>query len=326
MTPRPHDALIKLALESPADAGPFLRELLPVQIRDAVVWDALSGEPGSFIDAELADRHSDLLFSAPLRNGNKACLYLLMEHQSSQDKTMPLRMLTSEIQIWDRVRKEAPDAPLPPVIAIVLTHAPGGWRSPRTFADMFEREVLAIPGMAALVPQFSLIIEDLAHLSDDDLKARSLGAFQKVALWLLRDARDPVRLLSSFSAWTDAMLQARQAPGGLKAFATLITYMFRVIDPVKRNELRAKLHLLGPHAEESAMSIADMLHKEGLKEGLKRGRKEGRVATLRSLLTLKFGPLDASQEACLRVATSRALDRYLRRVLTADSLAEVLTD
>jgi hypothetical protein len=63
------------------------------------------------------------------------------------------------------------------------------------------------------------------------------------------------------------------------------------------------------------MTIAEWLREEG--------RKEGRLATLRSLLLYKFQTLDADAEARLQAATPEALDRYLRRVLTADSLAAV---
>jgi hypothetical protein len=114
------------------------------------------------------------------------------------------------------------------------------------------------------------------------------------------------------------MLQAESAPGGAKAFATLITYMFRVIDPMTRDELRAKIRLLGPRAEESAMTIAEQLHEEG--------RREGRIAALRSLLVFKFHSLSAIYEPVLDAATPEAIDRYLQRVLTADSLAAVFDD
>jgi hypothetical protein len=212
------------------------------------------------------------------------------------------------------------------VIPIVISHVPDGWTKARCFDDMFDPNVLAIPGLAPLVPRFSLIIEDLAHLTDADLKARSLAAFQKLALWLLRDARDPARLLESFGFWVDAMLQAERAPGGAKAFATLITYMFRVIDPMTRDELRAKIRLLGSRAEESAMTIAEQLHEEGREEGRKEGRKEGRVTTLRNLLLFKFHRLDAMYEPLLDAATPEAIDRYCQRVLVADSPAAVFDD
>jgi len=314
MTPRPHDALFKAAFEAPADAAALLRGLLPTPIRAAIGWDTLRREAGSFVDAALADRHNDLLFSAQLRTGGTAPLFLLLEHQSTDDAAMPLRILSYESQIWHRVLKEHPGARLPPVVAVVISHAPGGWTASRCFDDMFEPSVLSMPGLAALVPRFALIIEDLAHLTNDDLEARSLAAFQKLALWLLRDARDPGRLLDSFDVWIDAMIQAERAPAGDKAFATLITYMFRVIDSVNRGALRAKIRLLGPQAEEHAMTIAEQLHEEG------------RLATLRSLLAYKFQTFDARYESRLEAASPEAIDRYLKRVLVADSLASVFED
>lgn len=78
------------------------------------------------------------------------------------------------------------------------------------------------------------------------------------------------------------------------------------------------------------MTIAEYLHKKGRKEGLKEGRKkgleQGRVATLRSLLIVKFQTLGAAYEARLQAATPEAIDRYLQRLLTADSLAAVFED
>jgi flagellar biosynthesis/type III secretory pathway protein FliH len=86
------------------------------------------------------------------------------------------------------------------------------------------------------------------------------------------------------------------------------------------------------------MTIAEQLRKEGIQEGLKKGREEGlkkglkkgheegRLATLRSMLLFKFHTLGAKHEARLKAATPEAIDRYLQRLLTADSLAAVFDD
>src|SRR4249920_3840362 len=314
MTPRPHDALFKSAFEAPADAVALLRELLPAVLRELIAWDTLHGERGSFVDPALADHHTDLLFSARLRTDAAELIHILLEHQSTADPAMPLRALSYRTRVWNRFRKECPDAWLPPIIAVLVSHAPGGWTTSRSLNDMFDPCVLAIPGLAASIPRSSLIIDDLTHLSNDDLKARSLAAFQKLALWLLRDARAPRHLLDNFDTWIITFTEAERAPAGIDAIATLLTYMFRVIDPVHHDELRAKIHQLGPHAEETTMTIAEMWHEEG--------REEGRIAALRSLLIAKFGSqaLDATYEAYLQAATPAAVDRYLQRVLVADSL------
>jgi putative YhgA-like transposase len=320
MTARPHDALFKSAFETPAAAAVLLRAVLPVEVGDAISWDTLSRDNASFVDAALVDSHGDLLFSARLRASETVSLYLLLEHQSTGDPAMPLRGLAYQVRIWERCRKEQPLAWLPPVIAVVISHAPGGWATSRSLEDLLDPAVRTLPWLAALVPRFSLLIEDLTDLSDVDLQARSLAALQKLALWLLRDARDPVRLLGSFETWISTMVELLSGPGGCESFATLTRYMFRVVDPVHRELLRAKLRLLGPRAEEIAMTIAEQLIEEG--------RQEGRITTLRRQLAFKFQreTLDPAYEACLQAATPAALDRYAERVLTADSLAAVFAD
>src|SRR5215510_12813121 len=294
MTPRPHDALFKSAFEAPADAAALLRELLPAVLRERIAWDTLHGEPGSFVDPDPADHHSDLLFSARLRTDAAELIHVLLEHQSTADPAMPLRTLSYRTRVWNRFRKERPDAWLPPILAVLVSHAPGGWPTSRSLDDMFDPGMLAIPGLSASIPRSSLIIDDLASLSNEDLQARALAAFQKLALWLLRDARDPRRLLDNFDTWVGTFAEVERAPAGIDATTTLLTYMFRVIDPVHHDELRAKIHQLGPKAEETAMTIAEQWHEEG--------RKEGRIAALRSQLMAKFGSLalDATYEARLQ--------------------------
>ena len=314
MMTRPHDALFKWAFESPEDAAALLRELLPIAVREAIAWDTLDRDLGSFIDRTFASRHNDLLFSARLRTGEPGLVFLLLEHQSTADPTMPQRMLSYQSRIWDRFRKEQPRAQLPPVIAVLVSHVPGGWTAARSFEELFDADVMALPGLAALVPRFSMIALDLAAQSDDNLAARPLGAFQKLALWLLRDARDSTRLLASFDAWIPALLEVGQSRSGADDLAMLIEYMLQVVDRVNRDALRAKIHTLGSSSKEFAMTIAEEIYEEG------------RVDTLRSLLVFKFQSLDAASESRLQAAPPEAIDRYLRRLLTADSLAAVFED
>jgi len=78
------------------------------------------------------------------------------------------------------------------------------------------------------------------------------------------------------------------------------------------------------------MTIAEQLHRQGrrkgLEAGIKKGFRKGRIDTLRSLLIFKFKTLGARYEARLRAASPEEIDRYLQRLLTADSLAKVFKD
>jgi hypothetical protein len=178
MTSRPHDALFNSAFELPADAALLLRSLLPAAIVDAVSWDTLRSERDSFTDSRGADYYGDLLFRAHLRAGRPACIFFLVEHQSTVDPSMPLRMATYQVQLWNRFRKEQHrsrrKAPLPPIIAVLVSHARDGWTAPRSFEGLFDPPVLALPGLAPLVPRCSMVVLDLVHMTNADLQAFSL--------------------------------------------------------------------------------------------------------------------------------------------------------
>lgn len=62
----------------------------------------------------------------------------------------------------------------------------------------------------------------------------------------------------------------------------------------------------------------------GRAEGEARGRAEGKAATLRKLLALRFGDLTQTTELRVADATEPELDRWIERVLTADTLEGVV--
>jgi len=327
VTNKPHDALFKAAFESPEHAAALVRPLLPISVSAAIAWDSMTLQVGSFVDPELADHHTDLLFSVPLHGGGDALVYLLLEHQSSSDSDMPLRVLAYQVRIWERFRNEHHGAlPLPPILPVVVSHAPEGWTVARSFEELFDPNVFSIPGLAALVPRFSLLIEDLAGRSNEELKAWAMAAFQKLVLWALRDGRHADRFQDNHGEWVAPFDEARRAPRGIEALTQLMRYFALVIDPLPFEMFRAKIRERLPGTEEITMSWFDHQQEQALAKGRVEGRAEGRVEILRKQLVLKFGVLDSEHEARLAASTSEALDRYLERVLTAPTLAAVFVE
>ena len=68
------------------------------------------------------------------------------------------------------------------------------------------------------------------------------------------------------------------------------------------------------------MTTAEKLRAEGLTQG----RIEGRAETVIKLMTVKFGPLPDTALASVRAATAEQLENWAIRILTADTLDEVL--
>jgi hypothetical protein len=317
MTQRPHDALFKTAFEQPENAADLARCHLSASTSAAIRWSTMAAVPGSFVDAELADRHSDLLFRVETEIGD-ARLYLLFEHQSSNHPRMPLRMLAYMLRIWERHTKQHPDGPLPPIIPLLICHAPGGWTAARCFHDLFTPTLEQLPEFAQLVPQFCMLIDDLEHVSNEELHGRALAAFPKLALWLLRDARFVDRFMASLPAWAQSFVEAVRTPSGMTALRTFFRYVALVMETLPWDDFRAKIHELAPAAEQEFMTAAEQL--------ISKGRAEGCANMLRKLLSLKFGPLPEPYEARLATASTTDLDTWAERVLTATALDQVFAD
>ena len=71
------------------------------------------------------------------------------------------------------------------------------------------------------------------------------------------------------------------------------------------------------------MQWTERVKNEGRKEGLLEGRLEGRLETLADLVSLRFGPMDATTQALMHAADDETLKRWTRNVLTAQTLEEV---
>lgn len=120
---QPHDKLLKDTFRSPQNASAFFQHHLPTPLTRTLNWNTLSLEPRSFIDPDYTASESDLLFRVRMED-SEAFVYLLFEHQSSEDPRIALRLLSYILQIWNRFAKEHP-APvkLPPVLPLVLPWA-----------------------------------------------------------------------------------------------------------------------------------------------------------------------------------------------------------
>lgn len=326
MTNKPHDALFKAAFEQPEHAAEFLRGVLPATLVEAIVWSTMTRESGSFIDSDLGDRHSDLLFSVALHGGSPALIYLLLEHQSTIEPDMLLRLLEYLIRIWRRHAKQHP-GPLPLTIPLVISHAPGGWTVAPTLHDLFDPHPSSIAGLEALVPNFTVLVEDLVHVTNEDLKARALSTFAKLVLWVLRDARNADQLFGNLATWGQAFAEALRAPRGMESIGVLLRYISLVTNDVRLDQFRAKIREVAPEAEEATMTLAEQWLAEGEAKGLAKGRAEGRAEgqarTLSKQLALKFGELAPAYAARLASATPAELDAWIERVLVATTLDDV---
>ncbi|HZI12099.1 MAG TPA: Rpn family recombination-promoting nuclease/putative transposase [Myxococcus sp.] len=343
----PHDLFARYTFGHPERAAAELRAVLPPHVVSEVDWSSLRREPGGVVDPELRETESDLLFSARLRTGRPLLLYVLLEHQSSLDRWMALRMLRYVVRQVERWRQEHPDsALLPLIIPLVMYHGLEGWTAPRRVEELFD-----LPEgeerrseWRALVPRFEYLLDDLTAEREEALRARSGPPLSRLAWLVLRHGRSG-ELARRLPEWTALFAQVQAGPEGAEHLVVVIRYLLWVGDQTVHAAAGRVLHsvLGGQRAEELMRSYGEQLIERGLQQGLEkglekglaRGREEGlrqgliqgRAEDVLRILTARGVQVDeAARQRILSCTDLAALDRWFDRALNATTLSDVLDD
>lgn len=325
----PHDALFKAFFSEPAHAVDVLRSALSAEAAACIDWSSLELASGSYVDEELRERQSDLLFRARTSDGD-VLLHVLFEHQSREDAWMVFRMLRYAVRIWERELADGAHV-LAPVVPVVLHHSTRGWRAPRRLSE----RMIAPPGLAAFVPGFEIVVDDVSRLSDEELTRRLRHASAQLVLRLFRDGRatdDPAAWLLGARRLIEDVARSRSDREVLWLMIRYLWEVARVDDPAPF--LDAVRLTMGDPMKERASTLAEAVHqrglqqglREGIEQGIEQGRRRGLVSSLLELLDEKFGAPDDETRARVEGASDDELTRWTRRVLRARTLEEVFVD
>ncbi len=123
-----HDKLVKKILEKPREIEFVVRKALG--IKEKLEIEEVRNE---FITIDYRGKQVDLLYKIKGKE-----VYLLIEHQSTQDVKMPYRILEYEVQIMDRSfrKNNYQTEKLAKVIAIVIYTGPGEWKMPQRLEEI----------------------------------------------------------------------------------------------------------------------------------------------------------------------------------------------
>ncbi|WP_163996291.1 Rpn family recombination-promoting nuclease/putative transposase [Pyxidicoccus caerfyrddinensis] len=326
----PHDLFVRYTFGHPERAAAELRAVLPAHVVSAVDWTSLRREPGSVVDPELRETESDLLFTARLRTGHPLLLYVLLEHQSTVDRWMALRMLRYVVRQLERWRQEHPDSTeLPPILPLVMYHGPeGAWTAPRRVEELFALPEKGRARWRALVPRFEYLLDDLTAEREEALSSRPGPPLARLAWLALRYGRSRT-LARKLPEWVALFAQVQAGPEGTEGLVVLIRYLLLIGNEAAREATRQVLHsVLGEQRTEELMrGYGEELIERGRQQGLAQGVTRARAEDILRILTARGVPLDeAARQRILTCADMATLDRWFDKSLNATTLAAVFDD
>jgi predicted transposase/invertase (TIGR01784 family) len=199
----PHDGIFKTCMNDLTVAEDFLRIHLPAEIQQQLDFSTLSLSSGSFVDEDIKQFCSDLVYALKSKQGEYCYIYCLVEHQSTDDPLMPFRMLRYCLAVMQRhINRYKTKKSVPLVVPLLFYHGqkrPYPHTHKMRFVDCFENVELVERLYHGPLP-----LVDITTVPDAEiLTHRSIALLEAVLkhTWS-RDLLEEVALLAK--AWAIA--------------------------------------------------------------------------------------------------------------------------
>ena len=272
----PHDRLFRAVFSDAAEAASLLQAAVPRELRENVDWDSLRLVEGTFVDDDLRQSESDLLFEADYgketeRHGkgkDRLRLYLLFEHQSTPDVWMRYRLLKYCCRIWDADQRDDPRrTELRPVVPLVFYQGGRAWQHSTEFADLFPVAVRDWPW----VPRFEHVLLDQTRLDPGDVVGAPMGRIVQL-LMMAAFGRHAGTALETAANLAASLVSV----GTVDYIRTIAVYLFSMPEKAVADAFDEALRRHQGGQGEGIMSYAQELLEEGWAKGRAAGKAEGK--------------------------------------------------
>ncbi|MEN4788996.1 Rpn family recombination-promoting nuclease/putative transposase [Pantoea agglomerans] len=283
-TPVPHDATFRQFLTQPDIARDFMELHLPPELRICCDLSTLKLESGSFVEDDLRQYFSDVLYSLKTTAGD-GYIHVLIEHQSVPDKHMAFRLMRYAVAAMQR-HLEAGHKRLPLVIPVLFYT---GRRTPYPYSTRWLDEFDA-PALADRLYSRSFPLVDVTVIPDDEImQHRSMAALTLLQKHIRQ--RDLAEMM-------DRLVTILQV--GYHSSSQVITLVHCIVQAGETSDAKAFVRELAqrvPQHENALMTIAQQLEQIGLEKGIEQGIEQGRTegsrgASLRIARTMLKSGMD----------------------------------
>ena len=230
-----HDSLFRWAFDLPQRMAGLLACVFPSDLATVLDFRRIDKVPLELLDKDLSEKRTDMVWKIPTHE-SQSWLFVVVEHQSRARRWMILRVLDYEKCVLQWCREhQAPKRMLPPVVAVVVSHDPRGWKSPTRLRELqpLGRRLVASMGTKLLDADYYL--QDLQTQEDAQIRGWPMDAVGTLTLLLLKYGKAKASLTDRFEGWKDLWQQVQGWQGALPRF---VWYILSVREDVTTSRLK----------------------------------------------------------------------------------------
>ncbi len=262
----PHDKIFKETMSDIETAKDFFRNYLPEELLKLIDLDNISVDKDSFIEKELGEYFSDILYKINLL-GKESYIYFLFEHKSYNYKKISLQLLEYMIKIWKLKVKQRKTLPI--IIPIVIHHGKIKWNVGLNLSDILEE----IPEeLKKYIPNFEYILYDLTIFEDKDIRGHvKLRIFLEILKYIFSEEELPIKLKEIFELSEELAKEDKEE----EYFEALVKYILNAQEKLDLKDLAEIARESSIERSERIMTAGERLLNQGVELGLQQGLQQG---------------------------------------------------
>lgn len=272
----PHDKFFKETFSNIAVAKDFMNNYLPQSIINIIDIKTLEPQKDSFINEELQEIFSDMLFRVNI-NKKEGYIYFLFEHKSYISNNVSFQLLKYMIEIWEAKVKKEKSEELPIIIPLVIYHGKSDWKVKSTLGEMIKGYEDLPEAVKIYVPDYEYLIYDISRYSDDEIKGE---VRLRILLTIFRDifTKDNKAINETVLRAAEHLRELDNQQTGIEYFETFMRYVLSAGQKLTKEDIDdiiKKVEIAYPEGSEVVMSLAEQLKQEGREEGIIKGMEAG---------------------------------------------------
>lgn len=320
----PHDKVFKKAMADVRVARNFFEHYLPQNIKELIDLDILSLSPNSYVDDDLNNSSSDVLYETQIAN-MPAFLYILIEHYSSAKPFIPLKNLHYKVRIWfDYIAQNPETKTLPLIVPLVFYNGETPYIGPKDIRELIHAPNDIIDKI--LFKPFHLI--DTHHIDDETLREQYWAG---ILIFLMKHihARDFIRYINPFAELIREMIK-NEGDGASNYIEILLKYF------LKAGKSDQPRHIIDTVVKYVSKPLGDKImsktiiewwqeeaREEAKQEGKLEGKLEGESNMLKTLIQHKFGVISPPYLEKIEKADCETLLKWGERILIAKNVEQI---
>ncbi len=255
-------------------AKDFIENNIPKEALNIMDMESLELQKDSFINKELEENFSDLIYRVKINNKD-AYICFLLEHKSYKDKMAIFQLNKYILESWMRIIQKENKQELPLIIPMLIYHGREKWNLKTDIRDM-------IPGFCELpkyfkerVPVFKYDFFNIGEYKEKDFEKLTGLTAMMLKAFKYAFEEDIEVVLKNFLLALEEVKKEESIETLIYYGEIYLKYIEQTNHDITEERLKEEIRKLDGKGA-ITMSILQKREEKGMQKGMRRGMQEGR--------------------------------------------------